>query len=80
MYFTVSLFQYKLLLQYFIIFTRFLEYDHVSQLNDNQTHGLTVKRDWLVDTGKRWHVFDNDLARIISLTGEGATLHRLVTV
>lgn len=41
---------------------------------------INVKRDWLVDTGKRWHVFDNDLACIISLTGEGATLHRLVTV
>lgn len=70
----------KLIWRYIKISKRFLEYDHVSQFNDNQTHGLTVKRDWLVDTGKRWHVFDNDLACIISLTGEGATLHRLVTV
>lgn len=41
---------------------------------------INVKRDWLVDAGKKWHVFDNDLASIIGLTGEWATLHRLVTV
>lgn len=34
----------------------------------------------MIDSGKIWHVFDNDLPCIIHLTGEGAPLHRLLTV
>ena len=41
---------------------------------------LTIKGDRLIDSGKIWHVFDNDLPCIIHLTGEGAPLHRLLTV